>query len=432
MIGLFLHLSFISHFLSSNIISAFHFILSLTYVEEIMGELSSDSDSDESVQEVSPLGRQRQPPSQQEPRHQREERPSSPHQQEERPPSRQQEERPSSSMSNRSSTPRRRVALGPFVHTNNGRTGIRSANHEAGLIGILQLAGAHEMGLISTLGHNNRLAWFQENTPVLFQADGPLGIFKVASPLVLLRHFAVAQGQAKDMFDRSHSTDQTGAAHEDVPPWAQHFFRYFEALQNVPSVSAQAAELRSERRSVVAGLMGRQAPLGNHTGHRPVQLRTETSPNFGTPRMRQRNMGNFNVEVVDDAMMNERILEEEFLVEGVDDSMEERPARRRRINSGVRRRNANIDFGAGRNDPAARFQHVTSAFSSLDALTNAVAQSFSAPPAVAPRTLMDVVRDFAAATDMLVQAQERNDTVAVNFYETIRQRFIDEQARFAL
>ncbi len=73
MIGLFLHLSFISHFLSSNIISAFHFILSLTYVEEIMGELSSDSDSDESVQEVSPLGRQRQPPPQQEPRHQREE-----------------------------------------------------------------------------------------------------------------------------------------------------------------------------------------------------------------------------------------------------------------------------------------------------------------------------------------------------------------------
>jgi hypothetical protein len=80
------------------------------------------------------------------------------------------------------------------------------------------------MGLISTLGHNNRLAWFQENTPVLFQADGPLGMFKVVSPLVLLRHFAVAQGQAKDMFDRSHSTDQTGAAHEDVPPWAHIFF----------------------------------------------------------------------------------------------------------------------------------------------------------------------------------------------------------------
>ena len=138
------------------------------------------------------------------------------------------------------------------------------------------------------------------------------------------------------------------------------------------------------------------------------------------------------MEVVGDATMNERILEEEFLVKGVDDAMEERPARRRQINSGVRRRNANIDFGAGRNDPAARFQHVTSAFSSLDALTNAVAQSFSAPPAVAPRTLMDVVRDFAADTDMLVQAQERNDTVAVNFYETIRQRFIDEQARFAL
>jgi hypothetical protein len=163
-------------------------------------------------------------------------------------------------MSNRSSTPRRRVALGPFVYTNNERTGIRSANHEAGLIGILQLAGAHETGLISTLGHNNRQGWFQDNIPVLFQADGPLGMFNVVSPLVLLRHFAVAQGQAKDMFDRFHSADQTGATHEDVPPWAQHFFRYFEALQNVPSASAQAAELRSERRSVVAGLMGRQAP----------------------------------------------------------------------------------------------------------------------------------------------------------------------------
>ena len=70
---------------------------------------------------------------------------------------------------------------------------------------------------------------------------------------------------------------------------------------------------------------------------------------------------------------------------------------------GCTTQNANIDFGAGRNDPAARFQHVTSAFSSLDAL-NAVAQSFSAPAAVAPRTLMDVALDFDCATDMLVQA----------------------------
>ena len=87
------------------------------------------------------------------------------------------------------------------------------------------------------------------------------------------------------------------------------------------------------------------------------------------------------------------------------------------MHSGVRRQNANIDFGAGRNDPAARFQHETNAFSSLDRLTNAVAESFSAPPVVSPRTLMDVARDSDSAKDMLIRAQERGDTTAVNFYE---------------
>lgn len=342
-------------------------------------------------------------------------------------------------MSNRSSsqgggsstTPRRRILLGPFIKTINGRTGISSANHAAGIIGILQLAGGHENGFLGSLGQNNRQAWFQENIEALFQTGGPLGLFKVITAPVLARHFTNAQSHARELFDRNHSADQTGTAHEDVPPWVQHFFRMFETLQNFPSASAQAAETRNERRSVVAGLMGRQAPLGSHPGNRPVQIRTETARNAGSPRQRQMHMGNFNVEVLGDETMNERLVEEEFLVEGIDDAMEERPARRRRFNSGVRRRNANIDFGAGRNDPAARFQHVTSAFSSLDALTNAVAQSFSAPAAVAPRTLMEVALDFDRATDMLVRAQEREDTIAVNFYEALRQNYIDERERLS-
>ena len=90
-------------------------------------------------------------------------------------------------------------------------------------------------------------------------------------------------------------------------------------------------------------------------------------------------VGDVNVEVLGDETMNERLDEEFLLVEGIHDAIEERPARRHRMNNGVQRRNANIDFGAGRNDPATRFQHVTRAFSSLDSLTNAVAQSFSAP-----------------------------------------------------
>ncbi len=213
--------------------------------------------------------------------------------------------------------------------------GIRSANHAAGIIGILQLAGAHETGFLGTLGQNNRIAWFQENTEALFQTGGPLGMFKSVSPPVLARHFAAAQAQAKELYDRNHSADQTGAAHEDLPPWVQHFFRMFETLQNFPSASAQAAETRNERRSVVAGLTGRQAPLGSHPGNCPVQLRTETARNAGIPRQRQMHMGNLNVEVLGDETMNERLTEEEFLVEGINDAMEERPARRRRFNSGI-------------------------------------------------------------------------------------------------
>jgi hypothetical protein len=72
---------------------------------------------------------------------------------------------------------------------------------------------------------------------------------------------------------------------------------------------------------------------------------------------------------------------------------------------------------------------VTRAFSSLDALTNAFAQSFSSPSVAAPRTLIDVAVDFDRASDMLVQAWDRNDTVAVEFYEAMRQHYISEQAR---
>lgn len=319
----------------------------------------------------------------------------------------------------------RRSALGGFVFTSNGRSGIRSANHAAGIIGLLQLAGAHPSGWEGTLGHNQRTQWFNENVDAFFQADGPLGVFNQVSPLVLLRHFSAAQNQARALFDRRHSNDQSGADNEDIPPWAQQFFRVFESQQNLPSASAQAAAIRSERRSVVSSLTGRQAPLGNSHGQGPVQLRTETSRNAGSAGMRQMSVGDYNVEVVGDDAMNDRIDEDSLLVEGVDDTADVRPARRRRTNSGVRRRNANIDFGAGRNDPAARFHHVTQAFASLDALTHAVAQSFSAAPT---RSLIDVAIDFDRATEMLIRARERNDTVGIAFYEAIRQQYVDEQA----
>ena len=71
--------------------------------------------------------------------------------------------------------PRRQNALDGFVHTSNGRTGIRSANHAAGLIGFIQLAGAHPSGLIGTLGHNNWTSWFLDNTEAIFKLTAPSG-----------------------------------------------------------------------------------------------------------------------------------------------------------------------------------------------------------------------------------------------------------------
>jgi hypothetical protein len=79
--------------------------------------------------------------------------------------------------------------------------------------------------------------------------------------------------------------------------------------------------------SVVSGLMGQQAPLGNHQGQHPVQLHTETSRNIGTVRQRQMHMGDFNVEVLGDDTMNKRMDEEFLLVEGLDDTVDEGPAR---------------------------------------------------------------------------------------------------------
>ncbi len=141
--------------------------------------------------------------------------------------------------------------------------------------------------MVGTLGHNNWTVWYQDNIEAIFQSDGPLGMYNPISPLVLLHHFALASNQAREVYDQQHSNHQTGATHKDVPPWIQSFFHSFEAQQNVPSASAQAAETRNERRSVVSGLTGHQAPLGNHHGHGPAQLRSKTLTDSGAMRMRQ-------------------------------------------------------------------------------------------------------------------------------------------------
>jgi hypothetical protein len=159
-------------------------------------------------------------------------------------------------------------------------------------------------------------------------------MFITISPLVLAHHFSTALNQAKEIYDCHHSNNQFGANHEDVPPWVQQFFCLLEAQQNMPSASAQAAESRSKRRSVVAGLTGQQDPLSNNQDQHPVQLCIETLRNIGTVRQWQMHMGDFNAEVLGDETMNERI-DEDFLVEGLDDTADKHPARWRQTNNGV-------------------------------------------------------------------------------------------------
>ena len=65
----------------------------------------------------------------------------------------------------------------------------------------------------------------------------------------------------------------------------------------------------------MSSLTGREAPPGNSHGQGPVQLRTETSRNAGSGRMRQMSVGDYNVEVVGNDAMNDRNDEDSLLVE---------------------------------------------------------------------------------------------------------------------
>ncbi len=86
-------------------------------------------------------------------------------------------------------------------------------------------------------------------------------------------------------------------------------------------------------------------------------------------------------------------------------------------------------FEVGRNNSAAHFHNVARAFASLDALTNAVAQSFLAPLQVPQHSLIDVALDFERPTDLLLRSWDKEDTDAIVFYEAICQQYISEQAR---
>ena len=306
---------------------------------------------------------------------------------------------------------RRLQSLGGFVWDTPERTGIRDSARATAIIGILQLAASHPQGYLGSIGTNGRTAWFAENSPVLFQHDGPLGCFNSVSNMILMRHFSTAQRQARELFNQRHSSDQSGAGEEDIPQWARQFFRFFEAMESNPSASAQAAEVATQRRNVVSSVMGRQAPLGHHPGTGPVQLPTETRgsnrPVSGSVRRRQQSVGDFETEILGDN------------VEGIDDMENRRPAQRSRTQlNGTRRRNVH-NPGADTNEANSRYFDVNNAFQHLGGLTDAVAQAFINPPPPPRRTATDIINDFSRSSAELHIAETRNFTVGIAFWNNV-------------
>jgi hypothetical protein len=92
-----------------------------------------------------------------------------------------------------------------------------------------------------------------------------------------MRHLADAEGEARAIYDRSHSNDPSGPEEENVPEWALQFFRLFEAQESNRSASAMADKVRRERSTVARSIVGAQAPLGHRQADGIAQRRNETS-----------------------------------------------------------------------------------------------------------------------------------------------------------
>ena len=304
-----------------------------------------------------------------------------------------------------------------------GRTGIRSASHAAALISILQLAAANnEGGILGSLGPGGRTAWMEANHDDFYRAGGPLSGFRQISVAALMGHLRAAETQARAMYDRDHSNDPTGVEHEDIPHWANLFFRLFEARDSIPSAAALAAEVRRERTSVVRSITGQQASLGSHTGPGTVQLRTETTRNVGSAFQRRRHVGNVNVERLDDNAMN-------ALQEGRDDDYNQRPAQRRRFpQNGTRHRNAT--FGAGMNDPMSRYGSLEYGFESVGILSRSIRDSMNAPLPSPVRTARNIGEDYQYAREQFNISDLANDADGRLFWRCERQNYANEAQRF--
>ena len=316
-----------------------------------------------------------------------------------------------------------RIQLGGFV--SRAGTEIRSPEHAAGLIGILQLARSYPGGIAAALGHNNRTRWIATNinAGVFFGDDGPLQRFLPIGIDTFSRHLNAAQKLARTIFDRDHSNDQSGARGETIPEWARQFFVLFQEQNNQQSRNSRTVGARNERRAVSRSIVGAQAPLGYNDYTNPAELRTETSTNEGTPSMRRQVVGEVNVE-------------REPLMEGRNDTERRRTAPTLSIQNGTRRRNVHLNgsFSPGGNDPASRFQNIQVAYQSLNDLTEAVTQSIAAPLPQPVRTFVSIAREYNEVCGFMQGLSEDDPNHATHraFYDTLLQRLSDEATQLGM
>ena len=242
------------------------------------------------------------------------------------------------------------------------------------------------------------------NIGIIFSSEGPLGGFIQIVVNRFQRHFAAAERLVKTLYLRDHLNDQTGADHEEIPPWACSFFVLFDT----PTRSGQAAQDRDQRRTTVTNLIGRQAPLGTR-GNGPATLRTKTLRNNGSREMRQQVIGGVDVERTDAKNDQAPPSPLNDLAEGSGDVEQRVPAPRRRFGNGTRRTNVHLThlnpgFDATNNDPGMRFGHLSGAYGSLSKVAAAITSSLNAlvpAPPVPRRNIIDVARDHREINNFL-------------------------------
>jgi hypothetical protein len=303
--------------------------------------------------------------------------------------------------------------LGGFVE-NSGT--IRGPHHAAGLVAIFEMANTHSDGILGALGFGNKTRWFRDNIDAIFRADGPLGRFTPLTHQVLLRHFNAAEAAAKEMDNHHHSNDPTGSNQEDVPDWASHFFRLFEAVKSQTLTNNRTVAARAQRAQIGASLVGRQAPLG-YEGMGPANLRSETSSNKGVPELSQRTVGTGHAARVG-------IRHGSSLIEGMDDTRSVHQAPRNLNQNGTIHRNVHIPgFNSTINDPFGCYSDVRQGFASLNAMSDGLAQFFQR---LEQRQVRDILRDYNKASRMLQDAVNQNDTSAARVYRITLHRFDEE------